>query len=213
MFLFGPEPNGSPLKKMGKTNAGADGSLQNQSWIRGPGEDRENPPMPNFPKLIQDKARASDSLLQAGVRNGEGYVTEFFLVKYGLSKPWTAVELEAGRDQEANEDFAEKIPVLAHMVYEGDDVAAVVRVPSAVRVGTAVTTALVAPLPTEEHPAKARAPEKGPGRIRLKKKATKEVVSAGARTPPEKGDGASRAEAIVRNVGRSCLKRRLNGCA
>ncbi|MQL97997.1 hypothetical protein Taro_030702, partial [Colocasia esculenta] len=145
----------------------------------------------NFPKLIQDEARASDSLLRAGVRNGEGYVTEFSLVKYGLRKPWTVVELEAGRDQEANEDFAEQIPVLAHMVYEGDDVAAVVRVPSAVRVDTAVTTTLVAPLPTEERPAKARAPEKGPGRIRLKKKATKEVVSAGAQTPPEKGDGAS----------------------
>ncbi|MQM09847.1 hypothetical protein Taro_042728 [Colocasia esculenta] len=152
----------------------------------------------SFPKLIQDEARASDSLLRAGVRNGEGYVTEFLLVKYGLSKPWTAAELEAGRDQEANEDFAEQIPVLAHMVYEGDDVAAVVRVPSAVRVGTAVTTALIAPLPTEERPAKARAPEKGPGRIRLKKKATKEVVSARARTPPEKGDGANRPSASIK---------------
>ncbi|MQM09974.1 hypothetical protein Taro_042861 [Colocasia esculenta] len=38
MFLFGPEPNGPPLKKIGKTNAGADGSLQNQSRIRGPGK-------------------------------------------------------------------------------------------------------------------------------------------------------------------------------
>ncbi|MQM06844.1 hypothetical protein Taro_039672 [Colocasia esculenta] len=152
----------------------------------------------SFPKLIQDEARASDSLLRAGVRNGEGYVTEFLLVKYGLSKPWTAVELEAGRDQEANEDFAEQIPVLAHMLYEDDDVAAVVRVPSVVRVGTAVTTALIAPLPTEERPAKTRAPEKGPGRIRLKKKATKEVVSAGARTPPEKGDGASHPSASIK---------------
>ncbi|MQL86808.1 hypothetical protein Taro_019359 [Colocasia esculenta] len=152
----------------------------------------------SFPKLIQDEARASDRLLRAGVRNGEGYVTEFLLVKYGLSKPWTAAELEAGRDQEANEDFAEQIPVLAHMVYQDDDVAAVVRVPSAVRVGAVVTTALVAPLATEERPAKARAPEKGPGRIRLKKKATKEVVSAGARTPPEKGDGASQPSASVK---------------
>ncbi|MQM22558.1 hypothetical protein Taro_055611 [Colocasia esculenta] len=152
----------------------------------------------SFPKLIQDEAKASDSLLRVGVRNGEGYVTEFLLVKYGLSKPWTAAELEGGRDQEANEDFAEQIPVLAHMVYEGDDVAAVVRVPSAVRVGTAVTTALVAPLPTEERPAKARASEKGPGRIRLKKKATKEVVSAGARTPQEKDDGASRPSASIK---------------
>ncbi|MQM03679.1 hypothetical protein Taro_036466 [Colocasia esculenta] len=125
------------------------------------------------------------------VWNGEGYVTEFLLVKYGLSKPWTAAELEAGRDQEVNEDFAEQIPVLAHMVYEDDDVAAVVRVPSAVRVGTAVTTALVAPPSAEERSVKARAPKKGPGRIRLKKKATKEVVSAGAWTPPEKGDRVS----------------------
>ncbi|MQL72018.1 hypothetical protein Taro_004341 [Colocasia esculenta] len=152
----------------------------------------------SFPKLIQDEARASDSLLRAGVRNGEGYVTEFLLVKYGLSKPWTAADLEAGRDQEANEDFAEQIPVLAHMVYEGDDVAAVVRVPSAVRVSTAVTTVLVVPLPTEERLAKTRAPEKGPGRICLKKKATKEVVSAGARTLPEKGDGASCPSASIK---------------
>ncbi|MQM01039.1 hypothetical protein Taro_033789 [Colocasia esculenta] len=149
-------------------------------------------------RLFFDEARASDSLLRAGVRNGEGYVTEFLLVNYGLSKPWTATELEAGRDQEANEDFAEQIPVLAHMVYEGDNVAAVVRVPSAMRVGTVVTTALVAPLPTEERPAKTRAPEKGPGRIRLKKKATKEVVSTGARTPPEKGDGASHPSASIK---------------
>ncbi|MQL69620.1 hypothetical protein Taro_001951, partial [Colocasia esculenta] len=146
----------------------------------------------SFPKLIQNEARASDRLLRAGVRNGEGYVTEFLLVKYGLSKPWTTAELEAGRDQEANEDFSEQIPVLAHMVYEDDNVAAVVRVPSAVRVGAAVTTALVAPLSVEERPVKARASEKGPERILLKKKATKEVVSAGAQTPPEKGDGASR---------------------
>ncbi|MQM22351.1 hypothetical protein Taro_055402 [Colocasia esculenta] len=152
----------------------------------------------SFPKLIQDEARASDKLLRAGVRNGESYVTEFLLVKYGLSKPWTVAELEAGRDQEANEDFSEQIPVLAHMVYEDDDVAAVVWVPSAVRVGAAVTTALVAPLSTEERPAKARASEKGPGRIRLKKKATKEVVSTGARTPPEKDDGASRPSASAK---------------
>ncbi|MQL81066.1 hypothetical protein Taro_013521 [Colocasia esculenta] len=152
----------------------------------------------SFPKLIQDEARASERLLRVGVRNGEGYVTEFLLVKYGLSKPWTAAELEAGRDQEANEEFAERIPVMAHMVYEGDDVAAVVRVPSAVRVGAAVTTALVAPSPAEERPAKARVSEKGPGRIRLKKKATKEVVSAGVRTPPEKGDGASRPSASIK---------------
>ncbi|MQL91495.1 hypothetical protein Taro_024110 [Colocasia esculenta] len=152
----------------------------------------------SFPKLIQDEARASDSLLRVGVWNGERYVTEFLLVKYGLSKPWTAEELEAGRDQEANEDFAEQIPVSAHMVYEGDDVAAVARVPSAVRVGTVVTTALVAPSPAEERPAKARASKKGPERIRLKKKATKEVVTAGARTPSEKGDGASRPSAPTR---------------
>ncbi|MQL94641.1 hypothetical protein Taro_027299 [Colocasia esculenta] len=152
----------------------------------------------SFPKLIQDEARASDKHLRAGVRNGEGYVTEFQLVKYGLSKPWTAAELEAGRDQEANEDFAEQIPVMAHMVYEGDDVAAVVRVPSAVRVSTAVTTALTAPSPTKKRPAEARASEKGPRRIRLKKKATKEVVPVGARASPAEGDGASRPSASAK---------------
>ncbi|MQL97507.1 hypothetical protein Taro_030197 [Colocasia esculenta] len=35
IFLFGLEPNGSPLKKKGKTVAGADGSLQDQNRIRG----------------------------------------------------------------------------------------------------------------------------------------------------------------------------------
>ncbi|MQL97813.1 hypothetical protein Taro_030521 [Colocasia esculenta] len=150
------------------------------------------------PLGCQDEARASDKLLRAGIRNGEGYVTEYMLVKYGLSKPWTAAELEAGRDQEANEDFAEQIPVLAHMVYEDDDVAAVVRVPSAVRVGSAVTTALVAPSPVGGRPAKAQAPEKRPGKIRLKRKATKEVVPAGARASPAEGDGASRSSASAK---------------
>ncbi|MQM03370.1 hypothetical protein Taro_036152 [Colocasia esculenta] len=84
------------------------------------------------------------------------------------------------------------------MVYEDDDVAAVVRVPFAVRVGAAVTTALVALSPGEGRPSKAQAPEKGPGRIRLKKKATKEVVLAGARASPAEGDRASRPSASAR---------------
>ncbi|MQL68349.1 hypothetical protein Taro_000616 [Colocasia esculenta] len=152
----------------------------------------------NFPKLIQDEARASDSLLRAGVRNGEGYLTEFSLVRHGLSKPWTAAELEAGRDQEANEDFAEQILVMAHMVYEDDDVAAVVRVPSAVRVGIAVTTALVAPSSVRGRPESTRVPEKGPEKIRLKKKATIKVVSAGARPSFEEGEGATRPSAVMK---------------
>ncbi|MQL75563.1 hypothetical protein Taro_007967, partial [Colocasia esculenta] len=152
----------------------------------------------SFPHLIQDEAKASDKLLRAGVRNGEGYVTEFMLVKYRLSKPWTAAELEAGRDQEENDEFAEKIPVLAHMVFEGDDAAAVARVPSAVRVGAAVTTALVAPSPSGGRPAKAQAPEKGPGKIRLKKKATREVVAAGVRASPAEDGGVSRPSASTR---------------
>ncbi|MQL81042.1 hypothetical protein Taro_013498 [Colocasia esculenta] len=90
----------------------------------------------NFPILIQDEERASDSLLRAGVRNGEGYLTEFSLVWH------VAAELEAGRDQETNEDFSEQIPVISHMVYEDDDIAAVVRIPSAVRVGTAKKTTI-----------------------------------------------------------------------
>ncbi|MQL93261.1 hypothetical protein Taro_025895 [Colocasia esculenta] len=140
----------------------------------------------SFPKLIQDEARASDSLLRAGVRNGEGYLTEFSLVRHA------AAEVEAGRDQEANEDFAEQIPVMAHMVYEGDNVTAFVRVPSTVRVGTAVTTALVAPSPAKGRAESTRVPEKGPEKIRLKKKATIKVVSADAlRSSFEEGEGAS----------------------
>ncbi|MQL89467.1 hypothetical protein Taro_022037 [Colocasia esculenta] len=46
VILFGPKPNGPPLERTGKTDAGADGSLQDQKWIRGPSEDRGNPPMP-----------------------------------------------------------------------------------------------------------------------------------------------------------------------
>ncbi|MQL69845.1 hypothetical protein Taro_002178 [Colocasia esculenta] len=152
----------------------------------------------SFPRLIQDEAKASDKLLRAGVQNREGYVTEFMLVKYRLSKPWTAAELEAGRDQEANDEFAEKIPVLAHKVFESDDAAAVARVPSAVRVGAAVTTALAAPSPTGGRSAKAQAPEKGPGQIRLKKKATREVVPAEARASPAESGGANRPSAPAR---------------
>ncbi|MQL72215.1 hypothetical protein Taro_004523 [Colocasia esculenta] len=55
VFLFGPEPNGPPLEKMGKTNVGVDENLQNQNWIRGPGEDRENPPMPKSVRGLQGR--------------------------------------------------------------------------------------------------------------------------------------------------------------
>ncbi|MQL80297.1 hypothetical protein Taro_012746 [Colocasia esculenta] len=146
----------------------------------------------SFPKLIQDEARASDSLLRADVRNGEGYLTEFSLFRHAVA------ELEAGRDQEANEDFAEQIPVMAHMVYEDDDRAAVVRVPSAVRVGTTVTTALVAPSPAKGCPEGTRVLEKGPEKIRLKKKATIKVVSAEAWPSFEEGEGATRPSAAMK---------------
>ncbi|MQM19397.1 hypothetical protein Taro_052401 [Colocasia esculenta] len=109
-----------------------------------------------------------------------------------------AAELEAGRDQEANEDFAEQIPVMAHMVYEDDDIAAVVRVPSAVRVGTAVTTALVVPSHAKGHPESTRVPEKGLEKIRLKRKATIKVVSAGARPSFEEGEGATRPSVVMK---------------
>ncbi|MQL75064.1 hypothetical protein Taro_007432 [Colocasia esculenta] len=35
VFLFGPEPNGPPLEKMGKTNAGVDESLQKPELDQG----------------------------------------------------------------------------------------------------------------------------------------------------------------------------------
>ncbi|MQM06328.1 hypothetical protein Taro_039151 [Colocasia esculenta] len=88
---------------------------------------------------------------------------------------------------------------MAHMVYEGDDVAAVVRVPSAVRVGTTVTTTLVAPSPAKGRPESTRVPEKGPEKIRLKKKATIKVVSADALRPSfEEGEGASQPSAAMK---------------
>jgi len=59
MILFGLEPNGPPLERIWKTIAGEDEDLQNQNRIRGPGEDRGNPPMP----------KSAESLGGRGFRN------------------------------------------------------------------------------------------------------------------------------------------------
>ncbi|MQL70584.1 hypothetical protein Taro_002896 [Colocasia esculenta] len=63
----------------------------------------------SYPFLIQDKARASDSLNLASVRNTEDYLTEFQLVQHGLSRPWDTEELATGRDQKAMENYVEQI--------------------------------------------------------------------------------------------------------
>ncbi|MQL98780.1 hypothetical protein Taro_031489 [Colocasia esculenta] len=57
----------------------------------------------SYPFLIQDKARASDSLNLASVRNAEDYLTEFQLVQHDTE------ELATGRDQEAMENYVEQI--------------------------------------------------------------------------------------------------------
>ncbi|MQL91774.1 hypothetical protein Taro_024402 [Colocasia esculenta] len=65
----------------------------------------------SYPFLIQDEAKASDSLNRVAVRNDDGYLTEFQLVEH---------ELAAGQNTEAMEDYAEKIAVTVHLLYEGE---------------------------------------------------------------------------------------------
>ncbi|MQL92437.1 hypothetical protein Taro_025053, partial [Colocasia esculenta] len=63
------------------------------------------------PFLIQGAAAASQSLNTAGVNHAEGYLTEYKLVKYKLSRAWDDEEVAAGRDQKEIANYAEMIPV------------------------------------------------------------------------------------------------------
>ncbi|MQL78970.1 hypothetical protein Taro_011382 [Colocasia esculenta] len=65
--------------------------------------------MPPF--LIKEAAAASQSLNTVGVNHAEGYLTEYKLVKYKLSRAWDDEEIVAGRDQKEMKDYAELIPV------------------------------------------------------------------------------------------------------
>ncbi|MQL80007.1 hypothetical protein Taro_012443 [Colocasia esculenta] len=64
--------------------------------------------MPPF--LIKEAAAASQSLNTVGVNHAEGYLTEYKLVKYKLSRAWDDEEIAAGRDQKEMKDYAELIP-------------------------------------------------------------------------------------------------------
>ncbi|MQL80533.1 hypothetical protein Taro_012960 [Colocasia esculenta] len=63
------------------------------------------------PFLIQRAAADSQSLNTVGVNHAEGYLTEYKLVKYKLSRAWDDEEVAAGRDQKKMTNYAEMIPV------------------------------------------------------------------------------------------------------
>ncbi|MQL96762.1 hypothetical protein Taro_029448 [Colocasia esculenta] len=63
------------------------------------------------PFLIRKAAAASQSLNTVGVNHAEGYLTEYKLVKYKLSRTWDEEEIAAGRDQKEMAGYAEMIPV------------------------------------------------------------------------------------------------------
>ncbi|MQL75455.1 hypothetical protein Taro_007804 [Colocasia esculenta] len=65
--------------------------------------------MPPF--LIKEVAAASQSLNTVRVNHAEGYLTEYKLVKYKLSRAWDDEEIAAGRNQKEMKDYAELIPV------------------------------------------------------------------------------------------------------
>ncbi|MQM22678.1 hypothetical protein Taro_055733 [Colocasia esculenta] len=65
--------------------------------------------MPPF--LIREAVAASQLLNTVGVNHAEGYLTEYKLVKYKLSRAWDEEEIAAGRDQKEMAGYAEMIPV------------------------------------------------------------------------------------------------------
>ncbi|MQL75548.1 hypothetical protein Taro_007917 [Colocasia esculenta] len=138
---------------------------------------REDAPEWGFP--TRDEARASDNLNLASVRNAEDYLTEFQLVQHGLSRPWDAEELAAGRDQEAMENYAEQIAVTSYLVYVNEGVRT--------------------PIAEERRPTSPQAPEKRPPLIRLKSKSGAKVVSKKAAQPvaEEEAKEAEEEEEIV----------------
>ncbi|MQL70413.1 hypothetical protein Taro_002732 [Colocasia esculenta] len=63
------------------------------------------------PFLIREAAAASQLLNTVTVNHVEGYLTEYKLVKYKLSRAWDDEEIAAGRDQKEMANYAEMIPV------------------------------------------------------------------------------------------------------
>ncbi|MQM01854.1 hypothetical protein Taro_034614 [Colocasia esculenta] len=152
-----------------------------------------------YPFLIQDEAKVSDSLNRAYVRNREGYLMEFQLVQHGLSRPWSVEEVAAGRDQEANEDYAEQITVTPHLVFEGDDVSAMIRIPTVVRAPSLVTTSMAAPTPAEGRPVGGSpVTAKRPQKIRLKKKVVMKATARAVLPSLTEEGGASQPQTAKR---------------
>ncbi|MQM01733.1 hypothetical protein Taro_034490 [Colocasia esculenta] len=73
------------------------------------------------PFLIQGAAAASQSLNTVGVNHAEGYLTEYKLVKYKLSRAWDAGEVAAGRGRKEMANYAETIPVSLHLIMLDED--------------------------------------------------------------------------------------------
>ncbi|MQM20572.1 hypothetical protein Taro_053596 [Colocasia esculenta] len=63
------------------------------------------------PFLIREAVAASQLLNTVLVNHAEGYLTEYKLVKYKLSRAWDDEEIAAGRDQKEMANYAEMIPV------------------------------------------------------------------------------------------------------
>ncbi|MQL98810.1 hypothetical protein Taro_031526 [Colocasia esculenta] len=76
------------------------------------------------PFLIQGAATVSQSLNTVRVNHAEGYLTEYKLVKYKLSRAWDDEEVAAGQGQKEMAKYAETIPVSLYLIRLDEDVSA-----------------------------------------------------------------------------------------
>ncbi|MQM15075.1 hypothetical protein Taro_048010 [Colocasia esculenta] len=76
------------------------------------------------PFLIQGAAAASQLLNTVGVNHAEGYLTEYKLVKYKLSRAWDDEEVAAGRGLKEMAKYVETIPVSLYLIRLDEDVSA-----------------------------------------------------------------------------------------
>ncbi|MQL97611.1 hypothetical protein Taro_030307 [Colocasia esculenta] len=140
------------------------------------------------PFLIQGAAAASQSLNTVGVNHAEGYLTEYKLVKYKLSRTWDDEEVAAGRGQKEMAKYADTIPVSLYLIRLDEDVS--VRGPAqkakAVARGGAVKEAL-------ETAATARAATLPQPKRKEKRKADLVESQAGGRTSEEEVSNEPRA--------------------
>ncbi|MQL86455.1 hypothetical protein Taro_018982 [Colocasia esculenta] len=111
------------------------------------------------PFLIQGAAAASQSLNTVGVNHAEGYLTEYKLVKYKLSRAWDDEEVAAGRGQKEMAKYAETIPARQGCLREGSaqKAKAVVRGGAVKKALETAATAGVASLPQPKRKEKRKA--------------------------------------------------------